>query len=588
MQWLTPFVYTLYAQADGAEEGEGAALTKGEYTFETLWRYPAGGKTAALTYDAARNIYYAVAEDRYLHSVTGLGKEIWRSYINTGKVSQLQTGCDGTVYLAMENELSAVNRSGGVIWTISPFRAAEDVVAALIPLADGTLISIGEKGNISAHSHASTLRWRAKVFGPGTAGGVSSCAESLRRDGAFLLGFSGGDLVCLSENGVEQWYRREAEAVDFILPFSEGYGVISGDSLVFYSFEGEELWRRKTGETDAATSSPSGKFAVIRDSNGFLRAFNNSGEEIWRTSSPVEKGDLAIGGGVVSFLGEEGRSVMYSYHGELLSRQQLPPPISNPVMSSAGTLVYGGRDWLISGFGYQLSERAPGERNNKDGCSAIRSGGIDSFPVIKEELEWGTRERRATILRRIEGELLSKEPKENKKAYISVLETLAGEGVLAPEYRHAAVENDFPEIRTRAVELLGKYGDHGTAPFIRSLLSNEWDSTVTLHCIEALGKLGGAEDGSGLSLMEQMVSSAAYNGNDPGRFALTVLEAVKEISRYRGRVSGEVMEILRHIYLGSFPGSVRNEAISTLRGLKGSVHLHFSDYTEGERDRRRE
>ncbi|MFO7850040.1 MAG: HEAT repeat domain-containing protein, partial [Spirochaetia bacterium] len=200
----------------------------------------------------------------------------------------------------------------------------------------------------------------------------------------------------------------------------------------------------------------------------------------------------------------------------------------------------------------------------------------------------GGRERRRDILDRIEKDLSSTEPIKNKKAYISVLENLAAEGVLAPEYMNSVVNNDFPEIRSRAVVLLGKYGDHNTAPFLRSLLSNEWDSMVTLRCIEALGKLGGLEDGRGVSLLEKMVSSASYNGNDPGRFAVTIIEAVKRISRYRGRVFGDVMEVLRHIYTGSYPGSVRKEAISTLRSLKESVHLHFSDYNESERGRRRE
>jgi hypothetical protein len=201
---------------------------------------------------------------------------------------------------------------------------------------------------------------------------------------------------------------------------------------------------------------------------------------------------------------------------------------------------------------------------------------------LKEELAAGSRERKSKILDTVESRLRSSAPMPHKKAYLSVLEHLAKEGVLEPEYRRGEIVNDYPEIRSEAVRLLGIYGDVATVRLLRSVLANEWDATVTLACVEAIGRLGGLADGSGLGLMRSMVASESFNGNDPSVFASELLAAVERISVYRGRVSGDVMEILRSIYLGPYPRSVRKEAISTLRGLKGSAYLHSSDYTGGE------
>ena len=595
--------------------------------FSRLWRYSTGGRIRALLYDEHRDVYFAASEDRYLHAFDSRGRRIWRSFLEEGSLVGLELGCDGTVYALTEGSLVvAFNAAGGTAWKIRPF---EEGIEELFPLGDGGLLVVSPEGRVKAYSHTAQLRWSAKIFGPGTAGGVSAATVSTQS--VLYVGFRGGDMVALSENGVELWHRRREAPVAHLSALGRAVVLFEGGQLSCYSEKGETLWRK---EVEGVVSAAVGDgLLALRTTDGFLSLYDAEGRRLWRTPAGGGRCSLAVGGAEVVLLDDEGWCEYYAIGGvggqeqykdreqteaggesarewRLVASGRLAAPESEPVIDRRGAVAYGSADWLLQAYGPET--RVQGADRRTEGstdreadratdrgtsgrtalsprglasvsrCRSNRSGGIEAFPVLKEELAAGTRERKRKILDTVERRLSSASPMPHKKAYLSVLEELAGEAVLEPEYRRNTIVNDYPEIRSEAVRLLGIYGDTASAGMLRSVLANEWDAAVTLACVVALGRLGGLADGSALGLMRGMVSSESYNGNDPAAFALAVLTAVERISVYRGRLSGNVMEILRSIYLGTYPRSVRKEAISTLRGLKGSAYRHFNDYTESE------
>ncbi len=600
------FLFSLSAgDAYGAEESG----------FIRLWRYAAGGKISKIEVDTERKVIYAVAEDRYLHAISFAGERLWRSYIDSGTILSLKTGCDGTIYILTDGgKLLALNRAGGIIWRIRPFHGP---VVRIHPLRDGTIICIGGQGEIAAYSHSAVLRWRGKIFGPGSIGGVVSSADYQIPTGAgtnkdtsassagIAVGFAGGDLVVIDENGMERWYESGEHAVGELHPLGDRLGMQKGSVLLLYSSDGKIAQRVATGEVVSSLANPLSGHFLVRSTDGFLSLYDASGERLWKRPA---------GGGICFLGGNEETSLLLDYQGwcevytgaEGLSISgRLPPPSTAPHLIGSSRFVYGGDDWIIRAFRTiepaETEEKADGKTANEASatgaggstrgsrkeseagkCASLRSGGMASFPLLRQELLFGNRERHLRVLREVRRRLESPEPAARKKAFLSVLEEIAGEGVLRTDYRRGKIENDFPELRAEAVRLLGIYGDIQSLSFINSLGENEWDGEVLLRCIEALGLLGGMENGADLFRMGRSISSSDYAGNDPGSFALVVIEATKRISRYQGRIQGEVMEILKKIYLGPFPRSVRNTAISTLRDLRGSAYLHFSDYTEND------
>lgn len=586
-------------------------------SLELMWRFPVGGKISAVRNDPERDRIYAVAEDRYLHAFTIEGAELWKNYIDTGKVEVLRVGCDGTVYLVAEGEkVVAINKAGGLIWLRKPFN---ERVSELLLLSNGGLVCIGAEGAMAAYTHSGTMLWKSSIEIK-NGGVVGAAAIFDGSEGTYTayavstVGTGGGMVAAFSINGVQMWQKKLEKKPRGVFPVSDGVGVRTEDELHSYTYEGRERRRLQIGRNVAFAVGPNGEtaansFFVLRTPEGFLEKYDFNGERKWRAAAGGGSCTLVSNSRSVLLLDDEGWCELYSAEGERILSRRLSPPASDPILGPSGLFVYGRKDWLVET--YRLSEESPasaagrneaakeaveeqepgGAKGSRKGesssrlssCVPIREEGIDTFPVLKEELGSGERARKRRILETIEKHFRSKEPREHENAFVSVVEYLAEEGVLRSEYRRGVIQNDFPEIRREAVRLLGLYGDHRSARLIHSILSSEWDSSVSRACIVALGKLGGVEDGRGLERMAMMINRNEYNGISPNLFATSLITAVERISRYRGVVSGEVGEILGSIYLGPFQGKVRKKAITTMRDLKGSAYLHFRDYTEREK-----
>ncbi len=544
---------------------------------EYIWRASTGGKIRGRPVATRDGTVYVLSEDRHLYALEeSSGRVVWRTFLGGRVWDSLCIGADGTIYTALKDgDLIAVARGGGVAWK---FKAAGLPVGNPAAVDDGTIYFALDNGYLYAVSHTGRERWRVRLRAPPVTGPA--------------VGTTGDIYIASADNRVLAYHPRGEAYWNAILAGAPTEPAIAGDGTVYYGTDyGSVVALDQTGDilwdyvSDAGFLSPvlaEGR-VLAATINGEIIALDSAGQVLWQSQAAEGlTGYLtATAGKDLIALSKNGYLVRFRDDGHPVDKLDVRGSGSLFGVSPTGKYIFGGDDWLVYAYQWSLpggdTWSQPGA-NPQHTSSALTRSGSDSwletyrdnadFLILDQMVHNKDPEMKEMALYEITRGLSTTAVVPPYYEYF--LSDLASEGTLRAEIEYGRVINDFPEIRSSAVELLGEIGTLRSSNLLVQLLRYEYDSAVQKKMIAALGALMTDKNGDATAAISQVVLKDLHGKESPNpRLAETALLALEAIRRYNGLMPNRSgSDLLFEIYRGAYPREIRELALKLMRGAK--------------------
>lgn len=542
------------------------------------WRCALSGRVHAFAAD--NGMLYAAVDDRRVYAIDHRGRVHWRTGLGEVPGRELNTAPEGMLTLTTRGgSIFLLNERGGIIWE----RDVGEGYAGSTAAPNGTLF-LASGQQLQAVSHTGRLRWQRRLPAAPSGPPVYSARYGL------LVPCSDGFLRSYSPGGILQWEFLAAGIPGRPIARSEGiYLPNEAGTLALVSADGH-LIRQFRNIGAVRFAAPAAKLGTPGE--GVLAATR---EEVLHVSLSGGRKRIALlpfaplaGSAAedrLAFFGRQGAVAVVSPASGESAALQIPPATALPVFFGEGLLAVGGSDWIVYAYrcgseqgdspaeaGAESGSEGRGATSRQDGrpeSGAADSGAesVSAAGLMREAmLGSGDRSLLKELLDQAENILESTSPRKSELDYLRAAEAVLTEGVLNPKRRDGRIINDFPELRRRAAELVGRHGDLRSRQPLFELLRYEWSAGGVRETVDALGRLGGVGGGEGVSFLLQRFRAAGSSVGDA--LAAAAIDYVGREFRFHGILRPDAVELLQTIYLGGFSRKIRLQAVETLRGLK--------------------
>ncbi len=544
------------------------------------WKYATGGRVMAMApgrLDSTR--LYVLSEDRRLYCLHSDGRLLWRSERLPARPHPfLQQSPDGTLYVSMApSVIAAYTPSGRPIWirsTPAEQPAAESTTEWMLTGQDGLIYAL-TGDTLTLRSHTGYLVWRETLTAEPALPPVADEQGSL-----WTLALD-GRLLRIDASGVASLAQIDVRQQSNSAPFRQnslriaadhrGIAVAVEQKLWFFNPAGDLNW-------EADLYSPAEKLSLdekrvyIRTAGNRIAAVDRpSGEEIWTALLPMESASLLSG---------RSRNVL-AYNNRLLELYRaadgaplfslpIATPSAPPQRLAADQLIIGGADWVLYSYRSPLfsPQSTQDETSQFEGTGESRPAAPQRQPTLEEVIiSEASHSEYLLLIEELSRRAGMTASRKNYPELISLLSQLAGVGVLNPVRRKGEYINDFPDVRRKAVELLGQTGTLESQNHLLMLLQYEWDSRVQVALIQAIGNLQSGLGGKVVRTFLSSIKNGKFNIDADPLMTVELIRCVKKISLYGGTVRPATGKILMDIYLSNAPRALRKQAIATLREI---------------------
>ena len=548
-------------------------LTSANDKPEVIWRFPTGGKIQTSPIQGSDGSVYFCSEDRFLYAVNSDGSLKWRTKFSDRLTGTLSLGIDGSIYIGSKKGLIfAVNASGDRIWTRKlkgpPFGSP-----AIAP--DGTLFLATENGWMYAISHRGYVRWEVKLPSEPV------MAPVLGKN--IYIGLKNQRLYSYNRLGKNEWiFLLSGQAESIALSSKSIYVGTDNSTLVSIDYSGKRIWNQSLPGITTSVLVPS-EDRVLSSSGSNLIMMNSTGEKVWIKTMGKRQIDLSVIADEIVSIDTAGSISWTNWEGTPISVIRGVIPGGHLLLASDGSVYIGGKDWIL--YKYAFKNIVQSNYNNflwpsfrsDNGNRGYLDPGLNTWnepPVIKspdfiylKEMSGSLDEKVLNnVLDEIESRMISRSYDAGKLYFINVLESLASEGIKNPLLENGVLVNNFPVIRSRAVELLGIMGNLSTIDFLSDLLLFEWDSYVANSIIKALGNL--QSDWKNKNSTAIIKFFRMKNGNMSERTLSQILLTIKKINIYKGNSNRDLISVVMDILLSSNSKSVKEFALDIINSVK--------------------
>lgn len=531
------------------------------------------------THSSRPEIVHLLSEDRRLYSLRADGILLRRSSrLKSRPQAFLQRSPDGTLYSILEpGNLAALDSTGRLIWKLEPAESSSPI-QWLLPGHSGLLYTLSGR-SISLYTHTGQLIWQepAKL--------QPSSPPKVDPSGSIWI-FSGeGDLLRIDASGISLRVpvgNEPSQAVGskpaVISTSHSRVALATGRNIRMYTHTGEFLWKADLFSTAEDISLGVSKLYVRTGDQRIAAIDGSSGAELWNTRISMKSAKLAVYSKPFITLQKQNIEtlLLYNQHsirayetesGSLLSDRPIPQPAVPPLILDSGRIIIGGQDWVVYSF---LSPESPSKQPVQEYASlpSLHSFPADTLTTAEQALlEEGGRSQYQMLMEELRARSEKISAVKNYPGMLALLTEAAGVGVLNPIRRNGVYINDFPEIRSQAVGLLGKYGTLASQRFLLDLLEYEWDTQVQLKIIKAIGSLQSNLDGEVLKTLRNKVESGKIPIGENPLLTTEMIHSIKAVCTYSGTVGPDAINSLMYIYRSDAPRSLRRLAMQTLREL---------------------
>ena len=190
------------------------------------------------------------------------------------------------------------------------------------------------------------------------------------------------------------------------------------------------------------------------------------------------------------------------------------------------------------------------------------------FQILKEKAFSGDREMKDLVLDDIEAMLAEDSIGEDNNEVEFILQYLGMEGTTNTVIEGRRLINNFPEIRRRAAELLGKIGGEPAKDALLTMVLRDNEPMVKAEAAYALGTIGLNPNNEVVRALSYALDAQDFTRPDDN-FAFAVLLAFEKIAEKNGGINEpEVFKILVQIAQGGYVRKVRAKALQVLDLLR--------------------
>ena len=309
---------------------------------------------------------------------------------------------------------------------------------------------------------------------------------------------------------------------------------------------------------------------------------SSDGSIIWSKSERRPQLDLSAYTNILVSLDSEGSVFWFDMDGFLLSSIKGGPSVRRLLATKDGSIIIGSKDWLLYDYGltsiltdnysnYLWPDYGGGKENRgflvtniNDQNINERSGSSD-YVYLMELSKLLDEKNLNVLLDEIELRLYNRNYDSGKTYLIDILELLASDCITRPLYEEGLLINDFPVIRSRAIDILGIIGSLKTIEFLVDMLSFEWDEYVINSIFKSLGSLQSDKDGN----ISNGISKYYNNKkNTNSRYLSQILLTVEKLDSYNGTTSRKLLAVITNIFLTSSSRAIKELALETINSIK--------------------
>lgn len=195
--------------------------------------------------------------------------------------------------------------------------------------------------------------------------------------------------------------------------------------------------------------------------------------------------------------------------------------------------------------------------------------------ILREQASSSSREMNYIALSGIEEMINNGEISEDNEALNEIMDRLAGEGTLYVTKKSGINTNDYPDIRRKACELLGRIGGEGAAEILKNVIIHEKEPMVISEALYALGKIGENDKNQTLLLISYFINLQTFSSTPDNNLAYAGLLAIEKIVAKNGGLAGtEDQSDLSPLFsaiVGVADGKYNNVVKSKARELMGTI-----------------
>ncbi|MDA3940030.1 MAG: PQQ-binding-like beta-propeller repeat protein [Spirochaetia bacterium] len=542
-------------------------------TSEILWRYTTGGRITTPPVESSDGTIYFCSEDRFLYAINRNGELKWRTNLEDRITETLSLGYDGTIYAGSKRDyFLATNSKGEIIWKA---KLKGTPVGSPAIKADGTLFIATTEGWFYSISHTGFIRWEMKLPDKPVSGPVIGIDVYIALNNERLYAFN--------MDGLRLWtFLLSGNAETIALTTDNIYVGTNNSTLVAIDYGGRKIWNK-------SLSGPVNSVIVLSEdciviTHGYnITMLDSEGVYIWNKNERNLQIDLASYSNEIISLDSEGKISWFNFEGEIISQINGGLPSDRFLISLDGNIYLGSRDWLF--YKYGSNELIKSDFTNYIWPS-FRGGGenrgsllTDTMITEKDEIIVSSdylyfmesskslnEQVLNGILDEIEIRLFSREFIAGKSYLLGILENMAAGAVKNPLLVEGLLINDFPVIRSRAIDILGITGNFKTIDFLTDLLNFEWDDYVVRSIFRSLGNLQ--------SNMDQVITNGIYNYYSTNKSSISqsylsqILISVQKIKKYNGQIDRTLLSIITDIFLTSSSRNIKELALDIINSVK--------------------
>lgn len=540
---------------------------------EILWRYTTGGRIITSPVEGSDGTIYFGSEDRFLYALYDDGTLKWRLNLEDRITDTLAIAYDGTLYTGSRRGfLFAVNPYGKQVWKIK-LKGKPFGNPAVMP--DGTLYLATDEGWLYSISHTGFIRWEIKLPASPVISPVVGTSIYIALDNERIYSYN--------ITGTREWiFLLSGQAESLALSTDCIYIGTSSSTIVAIDYSGTRIWNTSlSGPVHSVSVLTSDR--VICTSGSSIAMLDSFGNIIWKKNGRSSQTDSAVlSDGIIS-LDVNGYLSWMDMDGSSSGGVRGGTPSGKLLTSADGSVYVGSKDWLFYKYGFKdliSSEYKdyiwPSFRGGVENRGSLISENNhpekEKLPenadyVYLMELAKSYNENILTeVLDDIAYRLFTRDYDPGKLYLFDILELLASDGVKTPLYEDGILINNFPVIRSRAIELLGIAGNLNTINFLTDLLIYEWDNFVLSTIIRSLGYLQSDMD---YTITKAIANYYETNSDKKNiRSVSQVLLTVQKMNKYNGFINNDLLAIITKIFLASSSRSVKELALDTIQAVK--------------------
>ncbi|MBN1646881.1 MAG: PQQ-binding-like beta-propeller repeat protein [Spirochaetales bacterium] len=535
-----------------------------------LWDLTLGGKITTSPAVNGDNVYL-VAEDRFLYSINAAGTLNWKLNIREWARDSLTIGPDGTIYVCTGfGNCLAVNKKGKLIWKFDL-----DDEPAGSPTIDfrGNIYIPTKGGKIFSISHTGRRKWILELPAP------AAGAMTMDSDGTLYVATTDERIYAIDRFGEQRWVFLCAGIPGQVLPIADNLLVCGTDknTIVALSKQGVFAWNVSFPAALHSVLLSKGKIFGI-DRHGLLCCLDSQGNRIWSVMlNEFPSGGMLLGE-VIHVFCRSGTCYTVSQCGDLLETFMASSEFSGSVLSNNGIIFAGNANWHVYAFNATLPDREGWIQRGLDSrhssnLQGYSPSGIDTaIPdkfhtwTMREFSESADRELKFMVLDQIEQDYNSAAYFAWEDLYNELLYSLLSDGIVHQKRLQKRVINNFPDVRSRAADLMGVYGNLRTIRQLEAMLGQETDEVALRHIIHAVGELGSDPDGRIILQLDRMTDSLSKY-NIPDKIVAEILDCLYKIGRYSANYEGVAALVVRLYSLDIAP-SLKEDALQVLQSIR--------------------